>query len=104
MEETCSTLKCETCGGEGEVDCPKCKGTGLLPSKCDECKGTGRLPAPSGSGSVECDVCNGRGVVESKCDECFGGGKLVCEACGGTGSTEGDSAPMIDDVPSETSK
>ena len=95
--EVCSSMKCATCGGEGEVDCVKCKGTGLLPAKCEECKGTGKLPAPSGAGSVECDVCNGRGVIESKCGECFGGGKLVCEACGGSGSTEGDISLPIED-------
>jgi DnaJ-class molecular chaperone len=97
MKEAYSTLKCSTCGGDGEIDCAKCKGTGLLPAKCDECKGAGKLPAPSGTGSIECDVCNGRGIVEIKCEECFGGGKLVCEACGGSGSTEGESAPLIDD-------
>ena len=85
---------------------PSVDGTGLLPSKCDECKGTGKLPAPSGTGSVECDICNGRGIVESKCQQCFGGGKLVCEACEGSGSTDGESTPLIDDepAPSEITK
>ncbi len=92
-------MKCVTCEGDGEVDCSKCSGTGLLPAKCDECKGTGKLPAPSGTGSVECDLCNGRGIVESKCQQCFGGGKLVCEACEGSGSTEGDLVPPLDDEP-----
>jgi len=90
-------LKCASCGGEGEVDCPKCKGTGLVPSKCDECNGTGKLQAPSGKGTVECDVCDGRGIIETKCKDCFGGGKLVCETCGGTGSTGGETEPIIDD-------
>ena len=92
-------MKCATCGGDGEVDCPKCSGTGLLPTKCDECKGTGKLPAPSGTGTVECDLCNGRGIVEVKCQQCFGGGKLVCEACEGSGSTEGEMVLPIDDEP-----
>lgn len=94
-----SIMKCATCAGDGEVDCAKCNGTGILPSKCDECKGTGKLPAPSGTGSIECDICNGRGVVESKCKDCFGGGKQVCEACGGSGSTEGESELPIDEEP-----
>jgi DnaJ-class molecular chaperone len=83
------------------VECAKCSGTGLLPSKCDECKGTGKIPPPTGPGSIECDICNGRGIVETKCQECFGGGKLVCEACGGTGSTKGDSSPLVDVEPTE---
>ncbi len=94
-------MKCVTCGGEGETDCTKCNGTGILPSKCDECKGTGKLKAPTGTDLVECDICNGRGVVEIKCKDCFGGGKQVCEACGGSGSTEGDEELIMDEEPAQ---
>ncbi len=81
-----SVLVCATCKGEGEVDCPKCRGTGLIPTNCDECKGKGKLTTETGT--IECDICDGRGIVDIKCNECFGGGKIACEACGGTGGTE----------------
>ena len=77
-------LACKTCNGDGEVECPKCKGAGTLPAECRECKGGGKIPDAAGK-MVECDICNGRGIVDNQCEECYGGGKVACDVCGGTG-------------------
>lgn len=77
-------LICKACNGDGEVNCTKCKGIGLVPVNCIECKGKGKVD--SGTSMVECDICNGTGKVDEKCNECFGGGLIMCEACDGTGS------------------
>ena len=42
---------CETCDGDGEIDCEECEGSG------ENCSACGAV------GSVECDACNGDMVV-----------------------------------------
>jgi hypothetical protein len=88
--------ECETCLGEGEVDCPGCEGVGTLESdtgeECPTCMGTGYL-GPDGMSAVAedegaemCDECRGRGRVSSEdepCPDCGGTGRGDCPDCEG---------------------
>jgi hypothetical protein len=97
-------VSCSVCGGEKQVHCPSCGGTGGN-CTCPECKGTGRgrCQECGGQGWQQCPTCGG--TKYQKCQVCFGGGfKLLgpgsaddknysgtpekCIACGGTGKIE----------------
>lgn len=76
---------CESCDGEGELDCEycdrgeitceRCDGTGEV--TCEECDGDGRQ---MGDGEWEdCEVCDGTG--NEKCPDCGGEGYLSCDNC-----------------------
>lgn len=63
---------CETCNGEGQLDCPECGGTGDF--TCTYC---------NGSGELKCGYCNGEGVDSDgkECEECKGSGEQDCDNC-----------------------
>jgi len=63
---------CETCNGEGVLDCPECGGTGDF--TCAYC---------NGSGELKCGYCNGEGVDSDgkECEECKGSGEQDCDNC-----------------------
>lgn len=54
---------CDTCGGDGQVDCQVC----------------------DIDGHVDCYGCSGDGfIVDEPCDVCHGaGGMVICNACEG---------------------
>jgi DnaJ-class molecular chaperone len=56
----------DMCGLRAEVDCPECRGTGLVnsPNACKECKGSGSVVAKiKGIGvQTNCEHCNGSGL------------------------------------------
>jgi hypothetical protein len=77
--------ECDSCSGEGELDCEACDrgeitcetcdGTGEV--TCEECDGDGRQ---MGDGEWEdCEACDGTG--NGKCEECDGNGSLNCDNC-----------------------
>jgi hypothetical protein len=102
-----TSITCEQCDGEGEVEgakCPECHGTGKVKGKsiaasknCPECKGTGvttdLCPECDGEGCEECEDEGGaNSYVEQDCQRCHGSGKIAaakdtdkCE-CGHTRS------------------
>lgn len=55
----------DMCGMKFEVDCPTCKGVGVVndPDACGKCNGKGTAIADLGGLGVEvtCDGCNGSG-------------------------------------------
>jgi DnaJ-class molecular chaperone len=56
--------KCRTCGGTGQVRCPKCKGTGKVGRNgdlCDVCVGLFYVR----TGKVDCQSCRGSGIWDS---------------------------------------
>jgi len=84
-----------------KVNCPYCKGSGLIKTMgCARCGRTGRAQGEEcsscgGDGSVDtqCRACAGRGTViaggrEYECRHCKGKGYPTCVACRGTGSVE----------------
>jgi hypothetical protein len=93
---------CESCDGEGELDCEycdrgeitceRCDGTGEV--TCEECDGDGRqmgdgewedCEACDGDGEIECGDCGGDG--ETSCGDCDRG-TVECGDCDGTGEIE----------------
>jgi hypothetical protein len=93
---------CESCDGEGELDCEycdrgeitceRCDGTGEV--TCEECDGDGRqmgdgewedCEACDGSGNEKCPDCGGEGYLS--CDNCDNG-KNECWECNGNGDVE----------------
>jgi hypothetical protein len=97
---------CETCGGDGRVECYDCGGDGTV--RCDSCysgtrrRSTGKVSCGecSGEGEIECGECNGNGKIDDEeCEMCRGNGKadcpvcdgdceVDCEDCGGNGDVE----------------
>ena len=97
---------CETCGGDGRVECYDCGGDGTV--RCDNCysrtarRSTGKVSCSecSGEGEIECGECNGSGKIDDEeCELCSGNGKadcpecdgeceVDCEDCGGNGDVE----------------
>lgn len=71
---------CDQCGGEGKIECIECDGTGEDEDgdECNECYG---------QGEEDCPVCDD-GVVE--CDDCDGRGSFECESCNGEGLIEAE--------------
>jgi len=76
---------CDSCDGEGELDCEFCdRGEitcetcdGTAEVTCEECDGDGR---EMGDGEWEdCEACDGTG--NGKCEECDGDGYLNCDNC-----------------------
>lgn len=74
--------QCKTCEGETQVKCEVCGGRGDVMETCEECDGDGEIVE-------DCDDCDG-GLVT--CGECWGGqidcdecddGELECEECNG---------------------
>jgi hypothetical protein len=93
---------CDSCDGEGELDCEycdrgeitceTCDGTGEV--TCEECDGDGRemgdgewedCEACEGSGNGKCPDCGGEGYLS--CDNCDNG-KNECWECNGNGDVE----------------
>ena len=74
---------CPVCGGDGEVNCHECNGSG----RCPFCGGDGKLGyVPSyGYGQGEdiiCSVCGGDG----RCSNCHGNRTERCTRCNGSGT------------------
>jgi hypothetical protein len=76
---------CETCDGDGEVDCDYCDRGEI---QCEACNGSGEATCPEcdgdgrqmGDGEWEdCEGCDGSGEV--KCGECEGSGYFTCDNC-----------------------
>lgn len=70
---------CYTCGGTGQVLCPRCNGTGYYRKMCSRCNGSG------GHNRSRCIYCSGKGYTE---DNVFGSGNQRCISCNGTGYIE----------------
>lgn len=91
---TCNTcngngeIECPECSGNAEVKCPKCHGDGTNGPDidCPDCKGTGRVKKLVRMG--KCLKCNGTGKTPSICDECDGTGDVLCKNCEGNGYVE----------------
>ncbi len=61
-DNTCGEI-CSSCGGDGEVICRFCKGTGFM-TLADELVGTlNDCPVCSGTGYEECHDCMGAGII-----------------------------------------
>jgi len=82
-----------------DVECPVCKGSGLLETiGCSYCQGTGysgsgQCNKCSGSRRVDypCPYCKGEGTLvvggaERECPKCKGKGNLPCPLCKGSGT------------------
>jgi hypothetical protein len=74
-------IECDECDGNGEVSCPECGGDGRQMGDgewedCEECDGTGNISCPDcgGDGAGLCDSCNN--------------GKIECWDCSGNGDVE----------------
>jgi len=84
---------CDTCGGEGRMECSDCDGSGS--EECNNCSGNGEVDCSEcdGSGKEECSNCNGSGNIEGsdgeeECSDCDGLGKVDCSSCDGKGKEE----------------
>jgi len=69
---------CESCDGNGELDCEYCDRGEI---ECEECSGSGEATCP------ECDG-DGRQMGDGEwedCEECDGSGEVKCTNCGGDG-------------------
>ena len=75
---------CRTCDGDGEMNCPDCRGSGR--ELCRKCEGDGEMKCRKcdGDGSTRCSICNGDSEVN--CGECDGKGYENCEVCNGVGN------------------
>jgi len=76
---------CDSCDGEGELDCEYCDRGEIT---CETCDGTGEVTCPEcdgdgremGDGEWEdCEACEGTG--NDKCPDCGGEGYLSCDNC-----------------------
>jgi hypothetical protein len=70
---------CESCDGEGELDCELCDRGEI---ECDECDGNGEVSCPECGG-------DGRQMGDGEwedCEECDGTGNISCPDCGGDGA------------------
>lgn len=97
---------CDTCDGDGRVDCPECEGSCEI--NCSDCysrsarRSTGKVECDecSGAGEMDCDDCEGQGEIDGEscglcegsgkkqCDDCDGDGEVDCDECGGRGEYE----------------
>jgi hypothetical protein len=76
---------CIECGGNGSVQCPKCK--------CKKCENGHIKCEKCTNGSIDCSSCQGEGTIRcGRCDEgynncskCNGEGKFDCKKCEGNG-------------------
>ncbi len=98
---------CSRCKSSGRITCPTCKGAGNIHKVCAVCNGKGRRPCPQcaagsppgGNGSVTpgasnrgrilCLACSGRGTLEGNsdrpCFRCRGSREQACPTCIGRG-------------------
>ncbi|MCE7748136.1 MAG: hypothetical protein GPJ51_07045 [Candidatus Heimdallarchaeota archaeon] len=82
--------RCDLCGGKGKVEninCAKCLGKGYVekdPIKCNVCGGSGEMSCQycEGSGKSSCPNCD---LGKAVCDTCYGRAEISCSACLGTG-------------------
>jgi hypothetical protein len=74
-------IQCETCDGSGEVTCEECDGDGreMGDGEWEDCE------ACDGTGNAKCPDCDGDGYLN--CDNC-NNGKNECWDCGGHGDVE----------------
>jgi DnaJ-class molecular chaperone len=99
--------KCPKCTGSGQglcprcngkraikvpcqpiIQCPTCKGGGILVEVCDKCNGTARIVQRNPDGSTyeeDCGFCEATGQQTKTCWRCAGKKKIRCNRCGGTG-------------------
>jgi hypothetical protein len=73
---------CDSCGGDGRVDCYECDGEGRV--NCGECYSRSQRRS---TGSIECENCIGRGDID--CDDCDATGEVDCSTCNGSGEVDG---------------
>ena len=80
------TAECETCNGDGEIECSNCERSGEVINECDECDGTGEVRCEDCvQGKIECGECSGTGSIEDdegndkECEECAGIGDIECD-------------------------
>jgi hypothetical protein len=71
LPNSTQVFTCGTCGGEGEVSCDTCKGTGMI-------ERSQKVRNPDGS--------TGRETIPGQCPACRGYGKLKCPTCEGNGN------------------
>jgi serine/threonine protein kinase len=71
LPNSTQVFTCGTCGGEGEVICDACKGTGMI-------ERSQKVRNPDGS--------TGRETIPGQCPTCQGYGKLKCPTCEGNGN------------------
>jgi hypothetical protein len=69
-------IRCDFCGGKGEIGCSRCHGDGVIP--CPSCDGYGV------GQHNPCWKCDGQGVL--CCPTCGGGGFVRCPWCHGVGA------------------
>lgn len=71
--------ECLKCNGDGEIECPVCRGTTKL--NCKKCEGSGDIKCMDcmGNGSNDCSNCRGSGEIE--CKTCHGEGHKKCTKC-----------------------
>jgi serine/threonine protein kinase len=71
LPNSTQVFTCTTCGGEGEVSCDTCKGTGMI-------ERSQKVRNPDGS--------TGHETIPGQCPACRGYGKLKCPTCEGNGN------------------
>lgn len=66
---------CETCGGDGEIECRNCEDGRV---DCETCGGDGTVTDSDGNDS-ECTDCDGEG--STGCEYCYSSGMRSCTEC-----------------------
>jgi len=74
-----STVTCDNCNGDGQIECGECQGTGR--QDCYDCDGTGEDDENN-----TCQTCDGEGA--DNCETCDGDGYETCDYCDGSGEIE----------------
>lgn len=77
-------IECDKCHGNGEIDCSRCKGSGIYKPRrdCPKCDGTGDYIGKYGDRMGDCRACDGEGYWEQQdCMNCDGSGSVECYPC-----------------------